>query len=103
LRPDAISDSVLNAVKSTGILVLRIAEQDLTNTSQLLVQFELNSVNSTGQKVGLDWDPSYLMVTRGDNWSDAITSDPLARVGSSLSPSEPTLHAWTSSSARNDN
>ncbi|HEY1987849.1 MAG TPA: cell wall-binding repeat-containing protein, partial [Acidimicrobiales bacterium] len=70
--PIAISDSVLSQVEALGISVLRVAGQDFTDTSQLLAQFELNSVDGAGLTNGLDWDPFFLTFARGDYYTDAI-------------------------------
>ena len=70
--PIAISDNVLSQVEAMGISVLRVAGQDFTDTSQLLAQFELNSVNSSGLTNGLDWNPFFLSFARGDYYTDAI-------------------------------
>jgi hypothetical protein len=63
---------VLSQVEALGISVLRVAGQDFTDTSQLLAQFELNSVDGAGLTNGLDWDPFFLTFARGDYYTDAI-------------------------------
>jgi putative cell wall-binding protein len=75
--PLAISDSVVSQIEALGIAVLRIAGNDFTDTSQLTAQFELNSVNTSGQFNGLDWDSNYLISARGDYYTDAITASSL--------------------------
>ena len=72
--PIAISDNVLSQVEALGISVLRVAGQDFTDTSQLLAQFELNSVNGAGLTNGLDWDPFFMTIARGDYYTDAIVA-----------------------------
>jgi putative cell wall-binding protein len=95
--PDVISDSTLATVESMGISVLRIAGEDYTDTSQLLAQFELGSVNSSGQVVGLDWEVSYVMVARGDFYTDAITAGPLSSVEGPM----PVLLTWDTNATGN--
>ncbi|HEY1989186.1 MAG TPA: cell wall-binding repeat-containing protein [Acidimicrobiales bacterium] len=87
--PIAISDSVLTQVEAMGISVLRVAGQDFTDTSQLLAQFELNSVNSAGITNGLDWDPLYVIPARGDYYTDAIVAPRLMNPGG-----DPILLTW---------
>jgi hypothetical protein len=70
--PVAISDNVLSQVEAMGISVLRVAGQDFTDTSQLLAQFEQNSVNGSGLTNGLDYEPFYVTIARGDYYTDAI-------------------------------
>jgi hypothetical protein len=78
--PIAISDNVLTQVEAMGISVLRIAGQDFTDTSQMLGQFEYNSVNGAGVINGLDWEPGVGFVTfaRGDYYTDAIVGSRFA-------------------------
>jgi putative cell wall-binding protein len=101
--PDVISDNVLSQVEALGIQVLRIAGQDYTDTSQLLAQFELDSVNLAGQAVGLDWDdpipgqfvpPRPIGAARGDFYTDALTAGPL--IGAA-----PLLLTWNTSTTGN--
>ena len=77
--PIAISDAVLTQVEALGISVLRIAGTDFTDTSQLLAQFELNSVAppgspNAGQTNGLDYEPTQLNIARGDYYTDGIVA-----------------------------
>jgi hypothetical protein len=72
--PIAISDNVLTQVEALGISVLRVAGQDFTDTSQLLAQFEMNSVNGAGLTNGLDYEPGYVTFARGDYYTDAIVA-----------------------------
>ncbi|HEY1988485.1 MAG TPA: cell wall-binding repeat-containing protein [Acidimicrobiales bacterium] len=72
--PIAISDNVLTQVEALGISVLRVAGQDFTDTSQLLAQFEQNSVNGAGLTNGLDYEPYYVTLARGDYYTDAIVA-----------------------------
>jgi putative cell wall-binding protein len=97
--PIAISDNVVTQLEGLGVAVLRVAGQDFTDTSQLLAQFELNSVVPAGQPLagqtnGLDYEPffisngvKYLTVARGDYYTDAI-------VISRLSFNSPILLTW---------
>ena len=86
--PIAISDNVLSQVEAMGIVVLRVAGQDFTDTSQLLARFELASSNSIGgPPSGLDYDPFYLSIARGDYYTDAI-------VVSRVSVGVPILLTW---------
>ena len=90
--PIAISDAVLTQVEALGISVLRIAGTDFTDTSQLLAQFELNSVAPpgaplAGQTNGLDYNPTQVNIARGDYYTDGI-------VASSASVGIPILLTW---------
>jgi putative cell wall-binding protein len=86
--PIAISDNVVNQVEAMGITVLRIAGQDFTDTSQRLARFELASTATLGgQRNGLDYDPFYLSIARGDYYTDAI-------VVSRMSVGAPILLTW---------
>jgi hypothetical protein len=86
--PIAISDNVVNQVEAMGITVLRIAGQDFTDTSQRLARFELASTATLGgQRNGLDYDPFYLSIARGDYYTDAI-------VVSRMSVGVPILLTW---------
>jgi putative cell wall-binding protein len=76
--PIAISDNVLTQIEAMGISVIRIAGQDFTDTSQLLGQFDLNSVNSGGQANGLDYNTPLLSIARGDYYTDAIIASQLS-------------------------
>jgi hypothetical protein len=76
--PIAISDNVLSQVEAMGISVLRVAGQDYTDTSQLLAQFELSSVNGAGLTNGLGWNSTGLVVARGDYYTDAIVGSRFA-------------------------
>ena len=88
--PVAVSDNVLTQVEAMGISVLRIAGQDFTDTSQLLAQFELNSVvplaqPNAGQAIGLDYGPVFaaselLVIARGDYYTDAIVASRVSLV-----------------------
>jgi hypothetical protein len=92
--PIAISDNVLSQIEAMGITVVRIAGQDFTDTSQLLAQFELASINIAGQQIGLEWDPGYLSIARGDYYTDAI-------VVSRISDYAPILLTWDPNSTFN--
>ena len=74
--PIAISDAVVLQVEALGVSVLRIAGTDLTDTAQLLAEFELSStVNGSGQATGLGWAVSHaygVNVARGDFYADAL-------------------------------
>jgi hypothetical protein len=85
--PIAISDNVLTQVEAMGIAVIRIAGQDFTDTSQQLARFELASTNLSFQSAGLDYDPFYLSIARGDYYTDAIV---LSRVSIGV----PILLTW---------
>lgn len=91
--PLAISNSVVTQLQGMGVSVLRIAGQDLGDTSQMLAQFEQNGTNVAGQQDGLGWGSSgTVLVARGDYFSDAITGSAVAGVTHSpilltLSPS----------------
>ncbi len=93
--PLAISNSVVTQLQGMGVSVLRIAGQDLGDTSQMLAQFEQNTANVAGQLDGLGWGSlhsSTVLVARGDYFSDAITGSAVAGVTHSpilltLSPS----------------
>jgi putative cell wall-binding protein len=74
--PLAVSDNVVSQIEALGITVVRIAGADFTDSGQMLAQFELASVNLSGTTDGLGWNPTYITVARGDNWSDAITAGP---------------------------
>jgi hypothetical protein len=87
--PIAVSDNVLTQVEAMGISVIRVAGQDFTDTSQLLAQFDLNSVNSGGQANGLDYDTAFLDIARGDYYTDAIVT---SRVSGLFH--DPTLLTW---------
>ena len=87
--PVAISDNVVSQVEAMGISVLRVAGQDFTDTSQLLAQFELASVNAAGLTNGLDFPSIFVMVARGDYYTDAIVSGPLMNGGG-----DPMLLTW---------
>ena len=89
--PIAISDNVLSQVEAMGISVLRVAGQDFTDTSQLLAQFEMNSVNSSGITNGLDYDPNVFVMARGDYYTDAIVASSISGV---LSFGSPILLTW---------
>jgi hypothetical protein len=84
--PIAISDNVLSQVEAMGISVLRVAGQDFTDTSQLLAQFELASVNSAGITNGLDYDPFVLIMARGDYYTDAIVASSIDGITSFGTP-----------------
>jgi putative cell wall-binding protein len=74
--PIAISDAVVLQVEALGVSVLRIAGADLTDTAQLLAEFELSStVNGSSQATGLGWAVSHgygVNVARGDFYADAL-------------------------------
>ena len=74
--PIAISDAVVLQVVALGVSVVRIAGTDLTDTAQLLAEFELSStVNGSGQATGLGWAVSHaygVNVARGDFYADAL-------------------------------
>jgi putative cell wall-binding protein len=84
--PIAISDNVLSQVEAMGISVLRVAGQDFTDTSQLLAQFEMASVNSAGVTNGLDYDPNVFIMARGDYYTDAIVASSIDGVPSFGTP-----------------
>jgi hypothetical protein len=91
--PIAISDNVLSQVEAMGISVLRVAGQDFTDTSQLLAGFELNSINFlTGVTDGLDYDPFFVTIARGDYYTDAIVASYFTGVFGS--PGAPILLTW---------
>ena len=77
--PIAISDAVVLQVEALGVSVLRIAGTDLTDTAQLLAEFELSSTaNGSGQATGLGWavagtpNTYGVNVARGDFYADAL-------------------------------
>jgi putative cell wall-binding protein len=79
--PQAISNNVVTQLQAMGVSVLRIAGQDLTDTSQMLALFELNSTNSSGKVDGLDWLATYgqtLYVARGDYYTDGLAGGVVA-------------------------
>jgi putative cell wall-binding protein len=79
--PDAISDNVLTQLEAMGVTVFRIAGIDMTDTAQLLAQFELNRYNASNVRYGLGWYTDHgagLTVTRGDNWQDALSASAFA-------------------------
>jgi len=79
--PDAISDNVLTQLEAMGVTVFRIAGHDMTDTAQLLAQFELNYRNTSNVRNGLEWSTNQdvgLTVTRGDNWQDALSASAFA-------------------------
>ena len=82
--PLAVSDAVVTQLEGMGVSVLRIAGQDYTDTSQLLAQFEQNSVNQLGIENGLGWGGgeggNSLVIARGDFFSDGITGSALAGI-----------------------
>ncbi|HEY1989438.1 MAG TPA: cell wall-binding repeat-containing protein [Acidimicrobiales bacterium] len=88
--PIAISDNVLTQVEALGISVLRVAGQDYTDTSQLLGQFELASVDSSGLTNGLDWNSGVLSFARGDYYTDGI----IASRFSGIPTPNPILLTW---------
>jgi putative cell wall-binding protein len=79
--PDAISDNVLTQLEAMGVSTFRIAGIDMTDTAQLLAQFELNRLNASSVPEGLGWITTGgvgLTVTRGDNWQDALSASAFA-------------------------
>jgi putative cell wall-binding protein len=88
--PIAISDNVLTQIEAMGLSVVRIAGQDFTDTSQLLARFEMASVNLSGQRIGLEYDPFALSIARGDYYTDAIVASEVA----GLSGPTPILLTW---------
>ncbi|MDA8070827.1 MAG: cell wall-binding repeat-containing protein [Actinomycetota bacterium] len=82
--PLAISDNVVTQLQALGVSVLRIAGQDLGDTSQMTAQFEQNSQNLAGAPDGLGWGvkggANSVLVARGDYFSDAITGSAVAGV-----------------------
>ena len=91
--PLAVSDNVVSQIEALGITVVRIAGADFTDSGQMLAQFELASVNLSGTTDGLGWNPTYITVARGDNWSDAITAGPCS--GSSPAVLSRCCSPWT--------
>jgi putative cell wall-binding protein len=78
--PVAVSDAVVLQLEALGVSVLRIAGTDLTDTAQLLAEFELSTtVNGSSQATGLGWaklgaNPNTygVNVARGDFYADAL-------------------------------
>ncbi len=69
----AISNTVVKAVEAmtvTGhpVSVLRVAGKDYTDTAVQLAKMELNDTMTAG----LDWDPSSLLIARGNGFTDGI-------------------------------
>ncbi len=69
----AISNTVVKAVEAmtvTGhpVSVLRVAGKDYTDTAVQLAKLELNDTTTAG----LDWDPSSLLIARGNGFTDGI-------------------------------
>jgi hypothetical protein len=80
----AVSNAVVTSLQGMGVSVIRIAGTDYTDTSQLLAQFDQNSLPGL-QNDGLGWgNPlgnNQVVVARGDFFADAETVSDLAGNG----------------------
>ena len=77
--PLAVSDAVVNELETTlGIVVLRIAGKDYTDTSTELATFELSPAGT-----GAGWTPAStsLLVARGNGFTDGLAGAVLERIG----------------------
>jgi putative cell wall-binding protein len=80
--PFAVSNAVVSQIEASGIMVLRIAGQDATDTSQELAQFELSSATNNLGAEGLGWDtklsPGQFVLARGDYFTDGLAGSGFA-------------------------
>jgi putative cell wall-binding protein len=97
--PLAVSDNDVTAIEAlnSGIVVLRIAGQDQTDTAQELANFELNQ-NAGAVHTGLNWGTTgadgwgnQVLVARGDFYSDALAGCLLGHVQGGTSHFQPLL------------
>jgi len=81
----AVSNAVVTSLQGMGVSVIRIAGTDYTDTSQMLAQFDQNSINAQGVVNGLGWGNPFgnnqVVVARGDFFADAETVSALAGGG----------------------
>ncbi len=99
--PVAVSDAVVVQLEALDVSVLRIAGADLTDTAQLLAEFELSTTaNGSGQATGLGWadfgantDAYGVNVARGDFYADALAGSVVG--GTNHSPIVLTLNPGT--------
>ncbi len=72
----AVTNTVVTALESHGVSVLRIAGTDATDTAAKLAEFELNTTAThtlLHGGLGLGWDPhGTLAVARGNGFTDAL-------------------------------
>ncbi|GEM_PF-5895562 len=106
--PLALTDAVGAAEAALGMSWVRVGGIDYTDTSVQTANFELSSLNASGQPTGLDFDPapgplaagpgqSFAIVVRGDYYTDGFTAAGISDNSIFLpAGSIPILETWDS-------